>query len=318
MEDIAHIIGHVLEHSIEDTLYLIPFLFVTYLAMEWLEHKAGDKAEEAVRRAGAAGPVVGALVGIVPQCGFSAAAATLWAGRVITLGTLFAVFLSTSDEMLPIFLAEQVDPMTILKIMGVKLMIGMVMGFVVDAAVRLARRDREKLRIHELCERDHCHCNGECDACEQNPELAYDYQHDEEHEHHHEHSSILRSALKHTAQVTVFIFLITLVLDGALEVVGEDAIGAFLGSNPALSVFGSALVGLIPNCAASVVIAQLYVDGALGAGAMMAGLLVSAGVGLLVLFRTNRQVRQNLIVLAGLWATGVFWGLIITAFGITF
>ena len=318
MEDITHLVGHVLEHSIEDTLYLIPFLFVTYLAMEWLEHKAGDKAEEAVRRAGAAGPVVGAVVGIVPQCGFSAAAATLWAGRVITLGTLFAVFLSTSDEMLPIFLAEQVDPMTILKIMGVKLMIGMIMGFVVDAAVRLARRDREKLRIHELCERDHCHCNGECDASEQNPELAYDYQHDEEHEHHHEHSSILRSALKHTAQVTVFIFLITLVLDGALEVVGEDAIGAFLGSNPVLSVFGSALVGLIPNCAASVVIAQLYVDGALGAGAMMAGLLVSAGVGLLVLFRTNRGLRQNLIVLAGLWATGVFWGLIITAFGITF
>ena len=205
MEDITHLIGHVLEHSVEDTLYLIPFLFVTYLAMEWLEHKAGDKAEEAVRRAGAAGPVVGALVGIVPQCGFSAAAATLWAGRVITLGTLFAVFLSTSDEMLPIFLAEQVAPMTILKIMGVKLMIGMVMGFVVDAAVRLARRDRERLRIHELCERDRCHCNSDCDACEQQPELAYDYEHDEEHEHHHEGGSILRSALKHTVQVTVFI-----------------------------------------------------------------------------------------------------------------
>lgn len=318
MEDITHLIGHVLEHSVEDTLYLIPFLFVTYLAMEWLEHKAGDKAEEAVRRAGAAGPVVGALVGIVPQCGFSAAAATLWAGRVITLGTLFAVFLSTSDEMLPIFLAEQVAPVTILKIMGVKLMIGMVMGFVVDAAIRLARRDREKLRIHELCERDRCHCNGDCETCEQQPELAYDFEHDEEHEHHREGGSILRSALKHTVQVTVFIFIITLVLDGALELVGEDALEAFLGSNPVLSVLGSALVGLIPNCAASVVIAQLYVEGALGAGAMMAGLLVSAGVGLLVLFRTNRGLRQNLIVLAGLWATGVFWGLIIFAFGIAF
>ena len=318
MEEITHLIGHVLEHSVEDTLYLIPFLFVTYLAMEWLEHKAGDKAEEAVRRAGAAGPVVGALVGIVPQCGFSAAAATLWAGRVITLGTLFAVFLSTSDEMLPIFLAEQVAPMTILKIMGVKLIIGMVMGFVVDAAIRLARRDREKLRIHELCERDHCHCNGDCETCEQQPELAYDFEHDEAHEHHHEGGSILRSALKHTVQVTVFIFVITLVLDGALELVGEDALAAFLGSNPVLSVLGSALVGLIPNCAASVVIAQLYVEGALGAGATMAGLLVSAGVGLLVLFRTNRRLRQNLIVLAGLWATGVFWGLIISAFGIVF
>ena len=318
MEEITHLIGHVLEHSVEDTLYLIPFLFVTYLAMEWLEHKAGDKAEEAVRRAGAAGPVVGALVGIVPQCGFSAAAATLWAGRVITLGTLFAVFLSTSDEMLPIFLAEQVAPATILKIMGVKLMIGMVMGFVVDAVIRLARRDREKLRIHELCERDRCHCNGDRETCEQQPELAYDFEHDEEHEHHHEGGSILRSALKHTVQVTVFIFAITLVLDGALELVGEDALAAFLGSNPVLSVLGSALVGLIPNCAASVVIAQLYVEGALGAGAMMAGLLVSAGVGLLVLFRTNRGLRQNLIVLAGLWATGAFWGLIISAFGIVF
>ena len=152
----------------------------------------------------------------------------------------------------------------------------------VDAAVRLARRDRERLRIHELCERDRCHCNSDCDACEQQPELAYDYEHDEEHEHHHEGGSILRSALKHTVQVTVFIFVITLVLDGALELVGEDALGAFLGSNPVLSVLGSALVGLIPNCAASVVIAQLYVEGALGAGAMMAGLLVSAGVGLLV------------------------------------
>ena len=197
-------------------------------------------------------------------------------------------------------------------------MIGMVMGFVVDAVIRLARRDREKLRIHELCERDRCHCNGDCETCEQQPELAYDFEHDEEHEHHHEGGSILRSALKHTVQVTVFIFIITLVLDGALELVGEDALAAFLGSNPALSVLGSALVGLIPNCAASVVIAQLYVEGALGAGAMMAGLLVSAGVGLLVLFRTNCRLRQNLIVLAGLWAMGVFWGLIISAFGIAF
>ena len=318
METIAHIAEHVLEHSLADTLYLIPFLFVTYLAMEWLEHKTGGKTQEAIRHAGAAGPIVGAFLGVVPQCGFSAVAATLYAGRVITLGTLFAVFLSTSDEMLPIFLAEAVPGNTILSIMGAKVVIGMVMGFIVDAVLRLARRDKERLRIHELCERDRCHCNSDCDACEQQPELAYDYEHDEEHEHHHEGGSILRSALKHTVQVTVFIFVITLVLDGALELVGEDALGAFLGSNPVLSVLGSALVGLIPNCAASVVIAQLYVEGALGAGAMMAGLLVSAGVGLLVLFRTNRGLRQNLIVLAGLWATGVFWGLIIFAFGIAF
>ena len=245
METIARIAEHVLEHSLADTLYLIPFLFVTYLAMEWLEHKTGGKTQEAIRHAGAAGPIVGAFLGVVPQCGFSAVAATLYAGRVITLGTLFAVFLSTSDEMLPIFLAEQVAPATILKIMGVKLMIGMVMGFVVDAVIRLARRDREKLRIHELCERDRCHCNGDCETCEQQPELAYDFEHDEEHEHHHEGGSILRSALKHTLQVTVFIFIITLVLDGALELVGEDALAAFLGSNPVLSVLGSVVLMLL-------------------------------------------------------------------------
>ena len=293
MEEFTHIAGPVLEHSVADTLYLIPFLFVTYLVMEWLEHKTGGKAQAAVQRAGAAGPIVGAVVGVVPQCGFSAVAATLWAGRVITLGTLFAVFLSTSDEMLPIFIAEQVPPIVILKILGAKIVVGMVMGFVVDAGMRLARRIDAPLHIHDLCERDHCHC------------------HDGE-------GGILKSALKHTLQVTVFIFVITIVLNGVLEVVGEDALGEFLGANPALSVFGSALVGLVPNCAASVVIAQLYVSGVLGSGAMLAGLLVSAGVGLLVLVRTNRHWKQNVAIIVGLYAMGVFWGLIANALGIVF
>ena len=293
MEEFTHIAGHVLEHSVADTLYLIPFLFVTYLVMEWLEHKTGGKAQAAVQRAGAAGPIVGAVVGVVPQCGFSAVAATLWAGRVITLGTLFAVFLSTSDEMLPIFIAEQVPLIVILKILGAKIVVGMVMGFVVDAGMRLARRIDAPLHIHDLCERDHCHC------------------HDGE-------GGILMSALKHTLQVTVFIFVITIVLNGVLEVVGEDALGEFLGANPVLSVFGSALVGLVPNCAASVVIAQLYVSGVLGSGAMLAGLLVSAGVGLLVLVRTNRHWKQNVAIIVGLYAMGVFWGLIANALGIVF
>ncbi|WP_415997303.1 putative manganese transporter, partial [Gordonibacter pamelaeae] len=292
-EEFTHIAGHVLEHSVADTLYLIPFLFVTYLVMEWLEHKTGGKAQAAVQRAGAAGPIVGAVVGVVPQCGFSAVAATLWAGRVITLGTLFAVFLSTSDEMLPIFIAEQVPLIVILKILGAKIVVGMVMGFIVDAGMRLARRIDAPLHIHDLCERDHCHC------------------HDGE-------GGILKSALKHTLQVTVFIFVITIVLNGVLEVVGEDALGEFLSANPVLSVFGSALVGLVPNCAASVVIAQLYVSGVLGSGAMLAGLLVSAGVGLLVLVRTNRHWKQNVAIIVGLYAMGVFWGLIANVLGVVF
>lgn len=329
MEEFLHIAGHVLEHALADTLYLIPFLFVTYLAMEWLEHRTAGRTQEAVRRAGAAGPVVGALLGVVPQCGFSAVAATLYAGRVITLGTLFAVFLSTSDEMLPIFLAEQVPVSTILQILGTKVVIGMVMGFAVDGVVRLVRRDRQGLRIHELCERDGCHCCEDCATCAESPELAYEHADDcaagcTHDAHHHDHShdggwkGIFKSALIHTVQVTVFILVITIALDAVLETVGEEALEAALGGDSALAVAATALVGLIPNCAASVVIAQLYIDGVLGAGAMMAGLLVSAGVGLLVLVRTNRHWKENLAIIAGLYAMGVGCGLVIAALGIVF
>lgn len=333
MEEITHIVQHVLEHSVADTLYLIPFLFITYVAMEWLEHRTAGKTQEAIQHAGAAGPIVGAVLGVVPQCGFSAAAATLYAGRVIALGTLFAVFLSTSDEMLPIFIAEQVPADTIAKILGAKIVVGMVMGFIVDTVLRLARRDKQKLRIHELCEQDHCHCGNECSTCENNPELVYQHHddcaegcahdhhhHDHEHDHDHGHGwrGILKSALIHTVQVGLFVFVITIALNAVLEIVGEDVLAAFLGANPVLSVLASALVGLIPNCAASVAIAQLYVEGVLGAGAMMAGLLVSAGVGLLVLLRANRPMSQNLIIIVALYATGVVWGLAGNALGIVF
>lgn len=355
MDEFLHIIGHAFEHAVADTLYLIPFLFVTYVAMEWLEHRTAGKTQEAIKRAGAAGPFVGALLGAVPQCGFSVAAATLYAGRVITLGTLFAVFLSTSDEMIPIFVAEQADPATIFRILGAKVAIGMIMGFLVDAALRLARREDQDLRIHELCERDNCGCvgcGGDCEACDESPELVYEHydavhreeleealaepHHERHHDHHHEiadqhghaHThdhdhdggwkAILKSALIHTLQVTLFIFIVTLVLDGVLEAVGEDALGAALGGDSLFSILLSALVGLVPNCAASVVIAELYLDGILGAGAMMAGLLVSAGVGLLVLVRTNRHWKQNLAIIIGLYAAGVVWGGVIALLGITF
>ena len=319
MEQITHIVQHVLEHSVADTLYLIPFLFITYVAMEWLEHRTAGKTQEAIQHAGAAGPIVGAVLGVVPQCGFSAAAATLYAGRVITLGTLFAVFLSTSDEMLPIFIAEQVPADTIAKILGAKIVVGMVMGFIVDTVLRLARRDKQKLRIHELCEQDHCHCSNECSTCENNPELVYQHHDDcaegcahDHHHHDHEHDrdhghgwrGILKSALIHTVQVGLFVFVITIALNAVLEIVGEDVLAAFLGANPVLSVLASALVGLIPNCAASVAIAQLYV--------------VSAGVGLLVLLRANRPMSQNLIIIVALYATGVAWGLAGNVLGIVF
>lgn len=325
-----HLIEHVMEHALADTLYLIPFLYLTYLLMEWLEHRTGSRTQEAIKRAGAAGPVIGALLGAVPQCGFSAVSATLYAGRVITLGTLFAVFLSTSDEMLPIFIAERVPLETILAIMGTKVLIGMLMGLLVDAVLRMTKRPSQGFAIHELCERDRCGCIGECAACEQDPKLVYEHRDDcaqgcDHAHHHHDHAHddeswrhIALSALKHTIQVMVYILLITIALDALIEIIGEDALGDLMQGNPTLAVFASALIGLIPNCAASVVIADLYVEGLLGAGAMLSGLLVSAGVGLLVLVRANRHWKQNAGIIVALYAIGVLWGVIVNALGIVF
>lgn len=321
VDDYIDIAIDVLNDAVADTLYLIPFLFVTYLAMEWLEHRTGAKTQQAIRRAGNAGPAIGALLGVVPQCGFSAAASTLYAGRVVTLGTLFAVFLSTSDEMLPIFIAEQVPPTVLFGVLGMKVVIGMAFGFAVDAVMRLTHRDHARLHIHEICERDHCDCNHGCQTCEHNPELAYEHvdcgdgcEHDHAH-HDHSHdggwAGIAKSAAKHTAQVTLFVFLVTLALDAVLAVVGEETLGEFLGANELAAVAGSAVVGLIPNCAASVAIAQLYVEGVLGYGACMAGLLSAAGVGLLVLFRTNRHVAENAAIVAVLVAFSTLCGYVI-------
>lgn len=352
----------------KDTLSLVPFLLVTYLALETLEHVAGNRVNGAIKRAGAAGPVVGSLLGMVPQCGFSAMAATLYAGRVATLGTLVAVFLSTSDEMLPLLLAEQVPVQTMAMLLASKALIALVTGFIVDAAIRGLRRNarahaairRTVLgtaanpahvncahddhtggdiidevaeagvsadHIHELCERDHCGCDEDEDEDEHEHGHGHDHGHGDEHEHHdghgHSHShegapllSIIRSAISHTVQVSVFIFLVTLILVAVLETFGESAIEQFLRGNETLAVLGSALVGLIPNCSASVVITQLYLEGALQLAPMLAGTLISAGVGYLVLFRTNRSARENVLFLIMMYVIGAGWGLILSAVGL--
>ena len=297
----------IVSDAVLDTLYLIPFLLVTYLFMEWFEHRTGQRTQAMIRDAGKAGPAIGALLGVIPQCGFSAAGSTLYAARVITIGTLFAVFLSTSDEMLPIFIAEQVPVDVIAKIIGLKILIGMVAGFAIDAVLRLRRKKPEPIRIHELCLRDRCDCSAGCETCSSNPELVYEH-HDcsdacDHHHEHHDHShdggwgSILKSAVKHTLQVTLFVLVITLAINALLEFVGEEALASAIGSNGPLSILIATLVGLIPNCAASVAIAQLYLEGILSFGAMMGGLLSAAGVGLLVLLRTNRPASRNALIL---------------------
>lgn len=278
-----------------DTVKLIPFLFVTYLIMEALERKTSDHTTSLMARVGRFGPVVGALVGIVPQCGFSAAASSLYAGGLISIGTLMSVFLSTSDEMLPIFISEQVALPTIVRILASKALIGMVSGLAIDFLLRFTKyRSKTEKRIHDLCEEEHCGCEEE-------------------------EGSILHSALVHTLHIVLFVFLITVALTIAVEGLGEDRVAGFLTGKPVMGTLLAALFGLIPNCASSVLITQLYLDGMLGAGQMMAGLLVGAGVGLLVLFRTNdRHMSENIKATILLYVTGVFWGLLIELLGITF
>ncbi len=268
---------HLLGHAVLDTLKIIPFLFLTYLMMEWLEHRAGERVEQAVVRAGKAGPLIGAALGLLPQCGFSAAAAGLFSGRVVTVGTLLAVFLSTSDEMIAVFLGEGLSPRTVLVVLAVKLAVAAVFGFLADLV--FAKRQKGP-RVKELCREHGCHCE----------------------------EGILRSAIHHTCEIVLFILIINIALGAVLHFVSAERLAAWLGGVPVLSQCVAALVGLIPNCAASVAVATLYARGVLSAGAMLAGLLTGAGVGLLVLFRTNKSLCQNLIFTAVLLAVGVFVG----------
>ena len=285
----------VLIDSVIDTLKIIPFLFVTYLIMEYLESKTEDHSQNFLSAAGKYGPLLGGLIGIIPQCGFSAAAASFYSGGVITLGTMTAVFLSTSDEMLPILISEAAGVERIIRIMAVKMILAVITGFAVDLITHIVRLSTgNKKHIHDLCEREHCGCDEE------------------------EGGGIFMPALKHTLHITFFIFVLSLIIGLLVEGVGEQNVSAFLEDQTIIGIVLAALIGLIPNCAASVMITEFYINGILGSGQMMAGLMVSAGVGLLVLFRTNRNMKENIIAAAVLFASGIFWGSVITFTGITF
>ena len=282
---------HVLEHSFMDSIGLLPFLFLTYLAMELLEHYTGSKLNEKIQNAGKLGPLWGAALGIVPQCGFSAAAASFYSGRIIGVGTLIAVFLSTSDEMLPILLSESVPFKTILGILGIKLIIACISGMLAETIYeKLLHKKDEKMDIHTVCEEEQCSCE----------------------------EGVLKSAFKHTITIFFYILAITVVLNLVIHGVGEDTLGHVFSNIPVLGQLIAAVVGLIPNCASSVVITQLYVKGVITSGMMMSGLLVNAGVGTLVLLRLNRNMKQNMGIIGSVYGFGVVWGVIIDLIGIVF
>ncbi len=265
-----------------DTAKLLPFLFLTYLLMEYLEHRSGDATGRLLGRSGRVGPLIGGLLGIVPQCGFSAAAAGLYAGRVVTVGTLLSVWLATSDEMLPILISHGVSAGFLFRFLAVKVLCGIAAGFAVDAVCRLFRRGAEHSHIEDICEREHCHCE--------------------------DHFAL--SALKHTLKITGFLLVVSFALNTLIYFIGEERIAALILDRPVLGNLLAALVGLIPNCASSVVLTELYLSDVISVGAMLSGLLVNAGVGLPVLFRNNRPVRDSVRVTVLLFAIGLLCGLL--------
>ena len=285
----------VIEDTLIDAIKLLPFLFITYLIMEYIEHKMGEKSKKAIKKSGKFGPIIGGILGAFPQCGFSVSATNLYAGRVITLGTLIAVYLSTSDEMLPIFISEAVSPIIILKILGIKLIIGIIAGIIIDLIIGLidknkGREEIEENEIGHICEEEHYHCDEK---------------------------GIFKSAVSHTLNILLFIVLITFVINVIVHFVGEETIASWILNKPIIGPIITSLIGLIPNCAASVIITNMYLENVISLGSMIAGLLTGAGVGLAVLFKTNDKLKENIGIVTILYIIGVISGIIIELIGIT-
>lgn len=269
----------VIVDTLLDGIKLIPFLFIAFLILELLEHKLSGKNKKIIEKSGKFGPIIGSMLGAFPQCGFSVAATNFYATRIITLGTLISIYLSTSDEMLPLLISEGVNIKLIIKVLGIKILIGMISGFIID----LIFRKKERNHIHDFCEEEHCNCKN----------------------------GVLISTIKHTLNITLFIIIISFILNTIIYYVGEDTLGNLIFRKKVLGPILSSLIGLIPNCASSVVITQLYLENVISFGAMMSGLLTGSGVAILVLFKVNKNLKENLKILGLVYIIGVISGIII-------
>ena len=286
----------VLLDTLLDAAKLIPFLYLTYLLLEFIEHRAKEQTEALMKKAGKWGPFLGGALGAVPQCGFSASMSNLYAENIISMGTLVAVFLSTSDEMLPIMISGissgDIRAWSVVKILLVKILLGVVVGFIVDGVARLCSKKEKNIDIESLCHDDHCGC---------------------------EEGNIFLSALIHTLKILAFILVVSFALNTVIYFIGEYALGNFISSLPVVvGPLATALVGLVPNCASSIVITQLYMSGVISAGSMLAGLLSGSGIGLLILFRVNKNMKSNFAVLGIVYGSGAVIGIICDLLKVTF
>lgn len=275
----------VLIDSLIDTLKMLPFLLAAFFLLEYMEHRAGKKTVALLSRAGKAGPLAGAALGLIPQCGFSVIGSNFFSDKIVSMGTLLAIFLSTSDEAVIILLSDPKRIGDVLFLLAVKFVIAVTAGYAVDCIFK-------KHRSHDMQEH-HEHCHEGC-GCSCNSSGAF-----------------WKNALLRTLSVWVFLFAASFVLGLLIELVGEDSLRRFLLTDSIFQPILTGIVGLIPNCAASAVIAQMYIDGAISMGAAVSGLCSSAGLGLLVLFRTNRNIKENFLVLGLLYLIGAVSGMLV-------
>lgn len=275
----------IIEETLVDSLKLLPFLFVAFLLLEYIEHKMSKKNQEIIKKSGKLGPLLGGILGIFPQCGFSVMATNLYSARIITIGTLIAIYLTTSDEMLPIMISENIDISVIGKILLIKLIIGIICGFCIDL---IFRKNNKKSDISEFCIEEHCDCKH----------------------------SLFKSSLKHTFNIVIFIMAVSFLLNVIIYLIGEDNLASLFTQNKILGPIISSLIGLIPNCASSVIITELYLSNIISMGSMIAGLLTGSGVALIILFRVNKDIRENFKIISIIYLVGIISGIIINVLGV--
>lgn len=261
-----------------DSIKLLPFLFITFLLIELFEHKFTKKSKQIIQKNKKLGPLFGSILGIVPQCGFSVAATNLYITRIITLGTLFSVYLSTSDEMLPLLIAEKAPASLIIKILIIKVIFALIIGFIIDLIIK-----KENKPTYEICKDDHCDCK----------------------------ESIIKASIRHTINIFIFILISTFIINIILEYLGISYLENIFLKNNIFGSFITSLIGLIPNCASSVVLTELFLNKAISFGALIGGLLTGAGVALLVLFKENKNKKENIKIIVLLYLIGAISGVLI-------
>lgn len=273
----------VIQDTLLDTIKLLPFLFVAFLIIEFIEHKLSNKQENIISKSGKLGPIVGALLGAVPQCGFSVLATNLYVTRIISLGSLISIYLSTSDELIPLMTSHNAPITKILSIVSIKVVIGMISGFLIDLLIRKTTKSD-----FVLCEDEDCDCDH----------------------------SIIKSSLIHTLKIAFFILIITFLINILFHYVDLSFLESALKNNKILTPFIASLIGLIPNCASSVMISELYLNNLISLGTTLSGLLTGSGVAIMVLVRKNKNISENLFIIGLIYIIGVIWGLLFNFIGV--